>query len=75
MKTKMPIVLEMMEIVQTSVKEFNTGQRTTRFTKKICSLSGQYPWRDCQAKFKTYPDSLPKLPIYGGCMLKDVLMD
>ena len=73
---KMPVV-DMMEIIESSVKEFNLGQRETRSVEKTFISAGQHPWRDCKKQFKKHLDYLSTLPLYGGCKcsVTEALMD
>ena len=70
---KMPIV-EMMDIVEKSVKRFNVGQLETRSIEKTFISAGQHPWKDCSAEFKTHLDNLSKLPL-AGPPVEQVLAD
>ena len=72
---KMPIV-EMMDIVEKSVKLFNVGQLETRSIEKTFISAGQHPWKDCSVEFKNHLDNLSKLPLYGGAKtVEQVLAD
>ena len=65
-KMKLPIV-EMMDIIEKAVVEFNTKQRETQSIKKTFLSAGQHPWQDCEKEFEEHLQKLSKLPLYGGC--------
>ena len=50
-KMKLPIV-EMMDIIEKAVVEFNTKQRETQSIKKTFLSAGQHPWQDCEKEFE-----------------------
>ena len=73
---KMPIV-DMIDIIENSVKDFNMGQRETRSVEKTFISAGQHPWKDCKEQFKAHLNYLSTLPLYGGCKrsITEALMD
>ena len=72
---KIPIV-EMMDIVEKSVKLFNVGQLETRLIEKTFISVGQHHWKDCSVESKNNLDNLSKLPLYGGAKtVEQVLAD
>ena len=72
---KIPVV-QMMEIIEEAIKEFNRRQRETGSIRKMFVSAGQNPWVECEEEFKEHLDALAKLPVYGGCKTtKDLLED
>ena len=67
------LVVDTMNIIKNSVKNFNIGQRETRSVEKTFISAGQRPWKDCKEQFKAHLGYLSTLPLYGGCKRRSVM--